>query len=54
MAQTEQLKFEKETAMQNEQHQMCKVLLQKVMSEMQRFVPNRSACKYMHCLLYIA
>ena len=48
MAQTEQLKFEKETAMQNEQHQMCKVLLQKVMSEMQRFVPNRSACKYMH------
>ena len=54
MAQTEQLKFEKKTAMQNEQHQMCKVLLQKVMSEMQRFVPNRSACKYMHCLLYIA
>ena len=54
MAQTEQLKFEKETERQNEQHQMCKVLLQKVMSEMQRFVPNRSACKYMHCLLYIA
>ena len=24
------------------------------MSEMQRFVPNRSACKYMYCLLYIA